>query len=240
VRWRLLRELGRGDLRVGELSERAGRRQSLVSYHLARLRSAGLVSARRSDADGRDTYYVLELGRCAELFSLAAGSLHPGLGMEAAAPDLSPGPPARVLFVCTGNSARSQIAAALCERLADGSVSAASAGTDPKPLHPLAVAVMRRRGVDIAGRRPRHIETLTESRFDFVVTLCDRAREVCPEQGGAPEAIHWSVPDPSAVGGGAEAALAAFERAAGEIETRLLFFLQEIQSTRTREVSARG
>src|SRR5215218_2413843 len=79
LRWRLLRELARSDLRVGELCELAGRRQNLVSYHLRRLRDGGLVSTRRSAADGRDSYYVLELGRCGELLASAGASLHPGL-----------------------------------------------------------------------------------------------------------------------------------------------------------------
>src|SRR3954469_25741924 len=79
LRWQLLRELARSDLRVGELCERAGWRQSLVSYHLRQLRDGGLVSARRSLADGRESYYVLELARCGALLANAATALHPGL-----------------------------------------------------------------------------------------------------------------------------------------------------------------
>src|ERR671910_345344 len=78
LRWRLLSELARSDLRVGELCELAGEQQSLVSYHLRLLRDGGLVSARRSLADGRDTYYVLELARCGELLARAGALLHPG------------------------------------------------------------------------------------------------------------------------------------------------------------------
>src|SRR5215213_5085510 len=79
LRWRLLSELARSDRRVGELCALAGLRQSLVSYHLRQLRDGGLVSLRRSSADGRDTYYVLDLGRCGDLLSSAGMSLHPGL-----------------------------------------------------------------------------------------------------------------------------------------------------------------
>src|SRR4051794_41335014 len=83
LRWRLLRELAHSDRRVGELCELADRRQSLVSYHLRQLRDGGLVTMRRSAADGRDTYYVLDLARCGELLAGAGVALHPGL---AAAP----------------------------------------------------------------------------------------------------------------------------------------------------------
>src|SRR3954467_12983458 len=77
LRWRLLSELASSDRRVGELCQLAGRRQSLVSYHLRQLRDGGLVSARRSTADGRDTYYALDLARCGELLASAGGALHP-------------------------------------------------------------------------------------------------------------------------------------------------------------------
>src|SRR5829696_7440089 len=79
LRWRLLSELARSDRRVGELCELAGQGQSLVSYHLRQLRDGGLISARRSLADGRDTYYVLELAHCGDLLVSAGASLHPGL-----------------------------------------------------------------------------------------------------------------------------------------------------------------
>src|SRR3954454_19700446 len=151
LRWRLLSELARSDRRVGELCALAGRRQSLVSYHLRQLRDDGLVSMRRSVADRRDTYYVLDLARCRELLTRAGVSVHPAL---AAPPPPRAGrepgfTPARVLFLCTGNSSRSQIAESLAEQLSGGIVSAASAGSHPKPLHPNAVRVMRERGIDL-------------------------------------------------------------------------------------------
>ena len=154
LRWALLGALAGSDRRVGELTTATGKQQSLVSYHLGQLRAAGLVSARRSSADGRDTYYRAELGRCRDLFTRATAALHPGLQLQhvTPAPARRPGGrKPRVLFLCTGNSARSQMAEALLERRSEGTIVARSAGSHPKPLHPNAVRVMAERGIDIAG-----------------------------------------------------------------------------------------
>src|SRR5687767_605889 len=239
LRWRLLSELARSDRRVGELCTLAGRRQSLVSYHLRQLRDGGLVSMRRSAADGRDTYYVLDLPRCGELLASAGVSLHPGLApAPRPRPARDPGAtPARVLFLCTGNSARSQIAEALCERLSGGAVSAASAGSHPKPMHPNAVRVMRARGIDLAERRSKHLSEFASERFDYVISLCDRVREVCPEFPGGPELIHWSIPDPAREPGSDEETLPAFERTAAELCTRIDFLIEAIEPTTTQEVT---
>jgi ArsR family transcriptional regulator, arsenate/arsenite/antimonite-responsive transcriptional repressor / arsenate reductase (thioredoxin) len=228
LRWRLLSELARSDRRVGELCALASRRQSLVSYHLRQLRDGGLVSMRRSTADGRDTYYAVDLARCSELLSSAGASLHPALApLERSRPGREPAG-ASVLFLCTGNSARSQIAEALAGQLSGGAVSAASAGSDPKPLHPNAVRAMRERGIDLAGRRSKHLGEFAGVRFDYVVSLCDRVREVCPEFSGEPELIHWSVPDPAREPGSIDETLPAFERTVNELSTRIGFLIEAI------------
>jgi ArsR family transcriptional regulator, arsenate/arsenite/antimonite-responsive transcriptional repressor / arsenate reductase (thioredoxin) len=244
LRWRLLSELARSDRRVGELCALAGRRQSLVSYHLRQLREGGLVSMRRSAADRRDTYYVLDLARCGELLSSAGVSLHPGLApapRPRAARELDV-TPARVLFLCTGNSARSQIAEALAELLSGGAVSAASAGSHPKPLHPNAVRVMRERGIELAGRRSKHVGEFAAQHFDYVISLCDRVREVCPDFPGAPRLVHWSIPDPAREPGTDEETLPAFERTATELCTRVGFLIDAIEQTTTdgQEVTDRA
>jgi protein-tyrosine-phosphatase/DNA-binding transcriptional ArsR family regulator len=228
VRWRLLSELARSDRRVGELCERSGERQSLVSYHLRQLRDGGLVFCRRSVADGRDTYYALDLLRCRALHAQAAVALHPGLATTVA--ERSRTVRARVLFLCTGNSARSQIAEALAGQLSHGSVQAVSAGSHPKPLHPNAIRILRDRGIDVGSLRSKHLSEFGGDAFDFVVSLCDRVREVCPEFPGAPETIHWSIPDPGRETGSDEKTLPAFERTASEIETRVSFLLDTIES----------
>jgi protein-tyrosine-phosphatase/DNA-binding transcriptional ArsR family regulator len=235
LRWRLLSELARSDRRVGELCELAGQPQSLVSYHLRQLRDGGVVSARRSLADGRDTYYVLELARCGELLAGAGAALHPGLAPVVRS---RPGSArAHVLFLCTGNSARSQMAEALAGQLSGGAVRAVSAGSHPKPLHPNAVRVMRERAIDLAGRRPKHLSEFTDRRFDYVISLCDRVREICPEFPGTPQVIHWSVRDPAREPGTDDETLPAFERTATELEMRIGFLLAAMrQTTDTQEV----
>jgi protein-tyrosine-phosphatase/DNA-binding transcriptional ArsR family regulator len=238
LRWRLLSELARSDRRVGELCELAGERQSLVSYHLRRLRDGGVVSARRSLADGRDTYYVLELARCGELLVNAGAALHPGLASAVGSQAGRPSARARLLFLCTGNSARSQMAEALAEQLSAGALRAASAGSHPKPLQANAVRVMRERGIDLAGRRSKHLSEFTDRRFDYVISLCDRVREICPEFPGTPQAVHWSVRDPAREPGTDDETLPAFERTADELETRIGFLLEAIKhSTGSEEVS---
>jgi protein-tyrosine-phosphatase len=133
-----------------------------------------------------------------------------------------------VLFLCTGNSARSQIAEALLQQLSEGTVNAASAGSNPKQLHPNAVRVMKQRGVDISANRTTHLDEFVSRRVDIVITLCDRVREVCPEFPSHPDLVHWSIPDPALEGSTARASYPAFERTAAELETRIQFLLAAI------------
>jgi protein-tyrosine-phosphatase len=136
-----------------------------------------------------------------------------------------------VLFLCTGNSARSQIAEVLTEQLAGRTVEAFSAGSQPKPLHPNAVRVVGERGIELGGRRSKHLREFAAERFDYVISLCDRVREVCPEFPGSPETIHWSVPDPALEGDSDDETYPAFQRTARELETRIRFLLHLIQHT---------
>jgi ArsR family transcriptional regulator, arsenate/arsenite/antimonite-responsive transcriptional repressor / arsenate reductase (thioredoxin) len=232
LRWRLLGELARSDRRVRELAALLDRPQNLVSYHLGRLRAVRLVGARRSAFDGRDAYYFLDLGHCADALVAAGLALHPGLRL-APAPVAAPGRRSRVLFLCTGNSARSPVAEALLRSRAP-QIEVASAGSRPRPLHPNTVRVLSAHGIELAGRAPRHLSEFEDQRFDYVITLCDRVREVCPEFPGRAEHVHWSIPDPAAFGGGDEDTYPAFERMAAELDTRIGFLLAAIGSPAAR------
>ena len=219
LRWRLLRELAASDRTVRELTDLVGQPQNLVSYHLGKLRRGELVAARRSAADGRDAYYRALLDRIGLLLADTGAALHPSLRLVPA-PPATPAPHA-VLFLCTGNSARSPMAAALARHRSGGAVEAASAGSAPKPLHPEAVRTMRERfGIDLADHRPTRLADVADGRFDRVVTLCDRVKEVCPELPGRPAAAHWSMPEPTDP--------AAFDALADELESRVAHLLASL------------
>lgn len=135
----------------------------------------------------------------------------------------------RVLFLCTGNSARSQMAEGWLRHLSGGRVHVCSAGTEPRGLHPLAVRVMAERGVDISGQRSKPVSEFQGQAFDYVVTVCDRARQSCPSFPGA-HTLHWDLPDPAEVHGPEEERLRAFRSVRDELESRiraLLRFLEE-------------
>jgi protein-tyrosine-phosphatase len=225
LRWRLLKELGRSDRMVHELTGSVGEPQNLVSYHLGKLRDGRLVSARRSSADGRDMYYSLDLARVGSLLSATGGALHPGLRLKPGSRDEAPAAPVEVLFLCSGNSARSQMAEALAVALSGGAIEAHSAGSHPKPLHPNAVRVMREHyGLDLSGYAPKHLEVFADQPFDWVISLCDRVRDVCPEFPAYPEVIHWSIANP-ATGEPDDVTYPLFEQTAADLATRIGYLL---------------
>lgn len=240
-RWRLLQELARSDRKVSELTELVGRPQNLVSYHLASLRDAGIVSARRSSADRRDTYYRMDMRRCADSLRGVAPALQPGLRLDAVDPRTLDGHSPRrrpsVLFLCTGNSARSQMAEALLEHHSGGTIRARSAGSHPKPLHPNTVRVMAELGIDISTRASKHLDRFREARFDRVITLCDKVREICPQFPGAAVTAHWSMPDPASEGATDETSYPAFMRTAEELESRIPFLIGELTVRKERRPS---
>ncbi|MEX0874045.1 MAG: helix-turn-helix domain-containing protein [Actinomycetota bacterium] len=236
-RWRLLGELTRSDRRVGELSELLGGPQNLVSYHLAELRRAGLVSARRSSADGRDNYYRIEPQRCGEFLRSAGAALQPGLRLVPLPSEpvkISGRRAPRVLFLCTGNSARSQMAEALLDHLSGHQIRARSAGSHPKQLQPNAVRVMAERGIDISGRPTKHLSRFARTRFDRVITLCDKVREACPEFPGQPTTAHWSIADPAVEGDKGDDTYPVFLRTADDLANRIELLIAQMTAYERR------
>ncbi|WP_369244774.1 ArsR family transcriptional regulator [Streptomyces sp. R41] len=241
LRWRLLTALAASDYRVRELVALLGHPQNLISYHLRLLRRSGLVTAHRSSFDARDSYYHLDLERCAHALAAAGVALHPALRL-----DPTPPPPTAteqsarpcVLFTCTGNSARSPIAEALLRHRSGGQVEVTSAGSHPKPrIHPNAVRVLREHyGIDIADQRPRQLDTVARNRFDHLISLCDKVREICPEFSGQPRRTHWSIPDPAAADGNDQASYPAFRHTAAEIDTRIRYLLPVLTRAPNPEV----
>jgi protein-tyrosine-phosphatase/DNA-binding transcriptional ArsR family regulator len=225
LRWRLLSELARSDRVVHELTGLVGEPQNLVSYHLGKLRNGRLVSARRSSADRRDTYYGLDLARIGSLLSATGGALHPGLRLTPPTRDNALTGPVRVLFLCTGNSARSPMAEALARARSGGAVEAYSAGSHPRPVHPNAVRVMsEEHGLDLAGHASRRLDVFANQRFDWVISLCDKVREACPELPGHPQTIHWSIANP-ATGDADDVTYPLFQQTAAELAMRIEFLL---------------
>jgi arsenate reductase (thioredoxin) len=127
----------------------------------------------------------------------------------------------RVLILCTGNSARSQMAEGWLRALAGDRFEVASAGTRPSVVNPLAIAAMRERGIDLSGHRSKSVVEFVDQPFDYVITVCDQAAEACPVFPGPARRIHWSFPDPAAVEGSADDRLQAFRSVRDALERQL-------------------
>ena len=132
----------------------------------------------------------------------------------------------RVLILCTGNSARSQLAEAWLRTLGGERFAVYSAGTAPKPaVHPLAVQVMREAGIDLTGHRPKDVRRFLGQSFDCIITVCDNARDTCPTFPGAQRQLHWSLPDPATVAEPQREA--AFRQTSAEIRQRIRRFIAD-------------
>ena len=140
--------------------------------------------------------------------------------------------PIRVLFVCTHNSARSQMAEALLARDGGAAFESHSAGTEATRVKHLAIHALAEVGIDWSGARSKVIAEFLGQRFDHVITVCDRARETCPYFPGATSTLHWGLDDPSDVGGTDEDRLDAFRRTADEITARLGPFIEAALAAR--------
>jgi protein-tyrosine-phosphatase/DNA-binding transcriptional ArsR family regulator len=234
VRWRLVSALAESDRRVQELVALLGRPQNLISYHLRQLRGAELVNEHRSSADGRDVYYSLNLEHLRSRYLDSGGLLHPALACaeptEAGEPqrpvneegrETEAKPPFRILCLCTHNSARSQLAEGIMRSSAGDRVEVASAGSEPSRVHPLAIRAATALNVDISEQRSKGMDDFAGRTFDYVITVCDQVREVCPVFPNDPQQIHWGFRDPAAVEGTEEEQFQAFMQTARELTARI-------------------
>lgn len=224
--WRLVPVLTVGDAHLGDLQTRLAGPADAIADRLTQLEQLGLVRSRASDADPAIHYYHLQVEQLHALVQALVGALHPAFQLTAL-PEPAPVGPTRprVLFLCTENSARSQLAEALLRRLSQGTVEACSAGTQPGAVHP---RVLKLLGAEREGLRSKHVDEFAGQHFDYVVTVCDKAREICPSFAGADQQAHWSIADPAAVADSA-AQQRAFTVTASELARRIRFLLTFIE-----------
>jgi arsenate reductase len=133
----------------------------------------------------------------------------------------------RILFVCTGNRARSQMAEALLRERAGDRFETFSAGVAPQGISPLTIDVMSEIGIDISGQRSKSVDEFAGQEFHHVITVCDSARQTCPAFPGGGKRLHWSIPDPAEAEGKDEAAVSAFRTARDELQRRIDEFVRE-------------
>ncbi len=241
LRWQLVTALSESDYRVQELVDRLGQPQNLVSYHLKQLRNSRLVSEHRSTADGRDIYYSLDLAQLQSAHEAVGLALHPALvGTQITNKQSiqnSASRPTKVLFLCTHNSARSQMAEGILRatsKVGLWNIDVSSAGTMPSSVHPYTQQVMAELGIDIGGQRSKSVNEFQNQTFDYIVTVCDRARENCPVFPDGAKHVHWSFPDPAAVEG-EEARYLAFTQTARQLITRIRYFAASIHSQKAQD-----
>jgi protein-tyrosine-phosphatase len=219
-----------GDLRAGELGAALRLPSNALAYHLKHLQALRLLRDRRSGADARDVYYSLDLDRLQALYSAAGDVLHPGIaanhpGGQADWHATGPAPrPVRVLFLCTHNSARSQLAEGILRHMGGELVEAYSAGSEPTEVDPEALAALRELGIDPAPQRAKSLAVFVGQQFDYLITVCDRVRDACPVFPGDPDQIHWSFADPAVIED-PERRRAAFRQVACELQTRIRYLL---------------
>jgi arsenate reductase len=134
----------------------------------------------------------------------------------------------RILVLCTGNSARSQMGEGLFRHDGRGAFDVESAGMKPSRVRPEAIAVMKEIGIDISGQRSKSVTEFAGQSFDYVITVCDNARDTCPVFPAAVQRIHWGLEDPAAVEGDQEQKLAAFRRIRDQLHEHVKSFFVSI------------
>jgi ArsR family transcriptional regulator, arsenate/arsenite/antimonite-responsive transcriptional repressor / arsenate reductase (thioredoxin) len=233
LRWNIVVMLGQSDRRGLELVRLLKQPPNLVSYHLKRLRKAKLLNEHRSTADGRDVYYSLDVEQLRSMYVASGEELHPALAEANPHVSATSQKPVRVLFLCTHNSARSQMAEAILRHKGQGLVEVFSAGSEPTEIHPLATRVLTEKGIRFDGQHSKHLNEFLGQHFDYIVTVCDQVRETCPVFPDDPQQIHWSFPDPVQVNGDKQR-YRAFEKTATELSRRIDYLLLMINRFREK------
>jgi protein-tyrosine-phosphatase/DNA-binding transcriptional ArsR family regulator len=256
TRWLIVRMLALSDLRAGEIGAALHLPSNALSYHLKRLRTAGVLRDRHSSGDARDVYYHLDVARLQGLYAAAGDALYPGilrlftpamsadgggggsdrlldgsttdtLGEPSDAPTSSRttlSRPLRVLFLCAHNSARSQMAEALMRSMGGDQVVVYSAGSAPTEVDPEALATLYEVGIDTSGLYAKPLEQFVGEQFDYIITVCDRVRDVCPAFARDPAQAHWSIADPVEIED-PEQRVKAFQNTLTELQTRIRYLL---------------
>lgn len=228
TRWRILTHLASSEYSVAELAIALREAPSLVADHVQMLHDRGLITQRRSLSDEHIRYYSFNLEAVRTQYFQIGEALHPALFSSSQFPrvPVTPSPkPARVLFLCTENSARSQMAEALLTSISHGTVEAVSAGSHPTQIHPYALRALAAVGIDISQKKSRHVDQFVDQTFDRVITLCDRMHESCPHVLDDTNALHWGFPDPALVQGTEEQRYRAFEQTGLQLATRIRYLL---------------
>ncbi len=227
--FRMLMRFTPRPVRPSELAEALSLKPNTLSGYLSDLVHAGLIAVERR---GRSLYYHVDLTACDGLVGYLVNDCcrgRPEICQSTAPADRLPSAPFRVLFLCSGNSARSIIAEALLRDLGAPQFDAASAGTQPAgQIHPQAREILTRQGHDLTGLQSKHVSALTADArpFDFVFTVCDRAAsEDCPRWPGAPLTAHWGIPDPVATEGSAAQKPLAFAETYDQLRRRIAAFV---------------
>jgi arsenate reductase len=140
--------------------------------------------------------------------------------------------PIRVIFVCTGNSARSQMAEALLRRDGGARFEVVSAGVSPRGVHPMTITALVKVGIDISGDLSKPVGEFLDQRLDYVITVCDRARATCPVFPGGSVTLHWGVDDPAEATGTDDERQAAFDRALKDLAIRIHTFVPLVKGAR--------
>lgn len=185
------------------------------------------IARQRDDLDRLDAELT-------DLEVTIAAALRPGVPTEESS---MPDQPIRVLFVCTGNSARSQIAEALLRQHGGDDFASFSAGTEPKGVNPYSVRVLAETGIDWSQARSKSVSEYLDQPFDYVITVCDRARQACPVFPGEHNSLHWGLDDPAEVEGSDAERLAAFRRTQVEVSARLRPFIELARRARWAEAA---